>query len=369
MPTKTYRKYDEGLYHSFGEQPYLFGIQFGYELVPLLGKDDDNSLYKEIAYQRNKYDDEYGIPITRLHYRDNMSLDSDVYQILFNGLKVGEFKIGPKDFLCIDSGNVKYEPDVPFARKTKDPSYNVDAYVVEKKYRDIYEKAGYACIAASKVIAEHFGTILRENRTKILDQCLVNNLAEKVRKINPDVYSDVFFNKTFSTSKLKIILNYLLEENVSIKDMNTVLETIADYAAEEKRLPGLVEKIREKLAQRIISKYIDDSKVVHTLIISQSLCILLNENICASDSEIDIPEISLEPEIKRKLIKKISDLLSRSKEQIPNTVLACPHDLRIAFAKYIHQFLPEIPVLSETEISIVKNEFEFKLEGEITLDE
>ena len=295
----------------------------------------------------------------RLYYDINPKPFGEISDIL-------ELQLG---YALIPLVNKEEELRISSYKKTKEPAYGMDAYVVEKKYRDEYEKAGYVCVPAYKVIAEHYETIIIKYRTKLLDQCLVNNLAEKVRKINPDVYSDVFFNKTFSTSKLKIILNYLLEENVSIKDMNTILETIADYAAEEKRLPGLVEKIREKLAQRIISKYIDDSKVVHTLIISQSLCILLNENICASDSEIDIPDISLEPEIKRKLIKKISDLLSRSKEQIPNTVLACPHDLRIAFAKYIHQFLPEIPVLSETEISIVKNEFEFKLEGEITLDE
>lgn len=369
MSGEPFRDYDDGIYKNFGEQPYILELHIGYGLILLLGNDDNNSLLREITYKKNKFDDEYGIPIPKIHIRDNMSLNPDEYQFFFNGLKAGEFKIGPNDFLCIDSGNVIQEPDVPFVRKTKDPSYNMDAFVVEKEYRDVYEKAGYVCVPTFKVIAEHYETIIRKYRTQILDQCLVNTLAEKIRKINPDVYSDVFFKKTFSASNLKIILNYLLEENVSIKDMNTILETIADYADEKKNILFLVEKIREKLALRIISRYIDESKVVHVLIVSESLCTLLNENICESDSKIEIPEISLEPEIKRKLVNKISELLSNSKEQISNTVLVCPHDLRLSFAKYIHNFLPEIPVLSETEISVLKNEFEIKLEGEISLDE
>ena len=254
MSGEPFRDYDDGIYKNFGEQPYILELHIGYGLILLLGNDDNNSLLREITYKKNKFDDEYGIPIPKIHIRDNMSLNPDEYQFFFNGLKAGEFKIGPNDFLCIDSGNVIQEPDVPFVRKTKDPSYNMDAFVVEKEYRDVYEKAGYVCVPTFKVIAEHYETIIRKYRTQILDQCLVNTLAEKIRKINPDVYSDVFFKKTFSASNLKIILNYLLEENVSIKDMNTILETIADYADEKKNILFLVEKIREKLEKIKLNK-------------------------------------------------------------------------------------------------------------------
>ena len=369
MSGEPFRDYDDGIYKNFGEQPYIFELHIGYGLIFLLGNDDNNSLLREITYKKNKFDDEYGIPIPKIHIRDNMSLNPDEYQFFFNGLKAGEFKIGPNDFLCIDSGNVIQEPDVPFVRKTKDPSYNMDAFVVEKEYRDVYEKAGYVCVPTFKVIAEHYETILKKNRTKILDQCLVNTLAEKVRKINPDVYSDVFFKKTFSASNLKIILNYLLEEHVSIKDMNTILETIADYVDEKMNIFLLVEKIREKLALRIISRYVDEGKVVHVLIVSSDLCTLLNENICESDSKIEIPELCLDSEINRKLLKKISEMLSCFKEKHLFPILVCSHDIRLSFAKYIHTYFHEIPVFSETEILIIGKEFEVNVEGEISLDE
>lgn len=99
------------------------------------------------------------------------------------------------------------------------------------------------CPPPERIIGTHLTEIIRKNRTRILNQNLVNTLVEKVRKQNPDVISDVFFYHQFPMSSMKILLNHLLEEEVSIRDMNTILETLADNLQDNTRLSDLVDKV------------------------------------------------------------------------------------------------------------------------------
>lgn len=219
------RIYDEEIYTNFGEQPYPFEIQIGYSLIPLEDKNRESNLQREITYCRNQIDAEYGLPVPTVHIRDNMCLDPYEYSILFNGVEVGKSSVRLGYQLCMDTGSVTTQLDSSFCDKTKDPAFWLDAFYVSDEDVGKYKAAGYVCVPPEKVIGTHLCEIIRKYRTRVLNQNLVNTLVEKVRKQNPDVISDVFFYHQFPMSSMKLLLNHLLEEEISIRDMNTILLT------------------------------------------------------------------------------------------------------------------------------------------------
>ena len=323
---REYNFYDSDHYKDFGLQPDVFRIEIGYSLIPLVDEDYEKSspLLKEIKTGRNEFDAKYGIPIPSVRIVDNMKLEPYQYAILFNGVEVAR--------------------------------YNDVENICENK-----EKA--------KVIRTHLYEIAYQNRTKILNQCWVNTLVDKVRLTNPDVVSDVFFKKEFQTSRLKIVLNQLLAEDVSIRDMNTILETIADYIDGGPAPYQLVEHIRKRLAFGILSKYADKDKNIHAINVSENVAELLLMHLCIPANINDMPYPALAKEDREKLVKKIDKAVANlSQEQWP-PIFIIQTDARFAFASFLEKDFPYYRVISIDEAYETIKEFSVKAEGELDWNE
>lgn len=301
MITK-YRKpriYDNECYNNFGEQPPILEIQIGYGLLPLIDKDNGGPLLKEIEYVRNEIDAEHGLPLPFIQIQEKMYLKSTEYKILLKGCEVGDWKkLNLESIFCIDTGSVSEEMS---GEKTKEPAFDMDAILIAKERSNEAKKLGYLVVEPAVMIRIHLLQIIRQNITKFLDQSLVNNLINKVRKNNPDVVDNVFFMHEFSTSDLKIILNWLLEDSVSIRDMNTILETIADNLEETKNLVTLMEKIREKLAYSILQQYADENRIVHGILITKELSEFLYNNIYEPENRNELPKIFIDEIISKEI--------------------------------------------------------------------
>ena len=136
----------------------------------------------------------------------------------------------------------------------------MDAIFLPEDRREEAASAGYVVADLEIVIRTHLKEVIKKNLTKFLDQCMVNTLINKVRDRNPDVVDDVFFMHNFSTSKFKTILNWLLEEGISIRDINSILEAIADNLEKTQRPTELLGLVREKLAYQFLPKLADKKK-------------------------------------------------------------------------------------------------------------
>lgn len=364
---RIFRKYDfDG---DFGVQPRLLEIQLGYGLFPLVDESKGEYLLREISYSRNLIEMEYGIPIPGVRICDNMSLEPYEYSILFNGFETGKNNIRVSFHLCLDTGLVNTPLDCDYWDKVKDPAFGIDGFLVPDDEVDKYIKAGYKCIPPERLIGTHLTVIIKKHRTKILDQNMVSMLVEKVRKNNPDVISDVFFYHQFSMSNMKILLNCLLAEEVSIRDMNTILETIADYIQEDKTPYVLAERVRESLAYSILKKYADKKNKIHLISVSQDLSEYLKEFMHNSNSKLDTPYFLIESELREKLIEKIAERIEGPIKNGIYPVFVVESSIRIAFAKLIHEELPFLGVVSDKELYTVKQELDLENEGELTLDD
>ena len=365
------KNYDEGLYQDFGLQPPEIELQIGYSLIPLVDKYLGAELLHRLRNIKNQIDAKTGIILAPIKIRDNMALRPSEYEILINGTIMGKFDLQGIDFfLCLKTKDSKGEID---GIKTKDPVYGQEAYFVLKEDKQDQENAGYLCISAECVIATHLHEIIRKNLTKFLNQCMVNQLTEKVRISNPDVYTDVFFHHQFTVSKMKILLNSLLEENVSIRDMNTIMEAIADYYNCIKNSDNepwdLLLHVRERLAYSFIKKYEDDDFVLHVIKISDSLSIILLENAIYPCHVLEPPFIALDPEMRKKVEPQLIESIKKVLDKGYQPVILCDRLLRHPLATLLHQSMPGVAVISHTEIMALKGECVIESEEEVTIGE
>ena len=364
------RIYDDEYYQDFNKLPDLFEIKIGKNLLPLVYEENGAPLLKEITCCRNQFDDEYGISLPKIRIRDNRFLKENEYIIYMHGSEITRATIKLGTCLCMDTGKVSTQLNIEKWEKTKEPAFDMDAFIIPEDECETFKKAGYVVVFPERIIGVHLYEVIRQNRTKILNQCMINNLIDKIRINNPDVIDDVFFKNDLKITYIKIILNTLLEESVPIKDINTILETIADYIEETKNPFELTEKIRQRLAYSYIPKYLEEDHKLHCLKLSVDTSILIAANIQNTSKNekpfLDFSDIDIEEKNK---LKKSLDLnldLLNSKNYSP--VIICVSSIRLPLASFIHREMPGIPIFSDAEVYSLNNSLNIEVEGEITID-
>lgn len=364
--------FEKNLYTCFGEEPDLIEVHIGSGLAPLLKVSDgeeDSPLGKEILKCRKMIDEDYGLLIPEIQIYENETLCPYEYAFTFRGSRIVKSNVKPGHQFCLDTGNVTSPLNIEGWEKTKDPAFDMDGFFIPDSEVKRYKKAGYACVSHEKGIRVHLYEFIRKYRTKLLDQCMVNNLVEKVRKINPDVVSEVFYMNGFSVSELKLILNLLLDEEVSIRDMNTILETIADYHKDALKGYELAEKIRQSLAVSFISKYVDEDKKLHLIRVSQSVSDFLVDHSYYPKSFVEIPYCAFNTTELRKYTKAVSNALLIAKEKNFYPVLICVSAARLLLAQSIHREMPSVRVISDLELYECKERYPIEIEGDLAFDE
>lgn len=364
--------FEKNLYTCFGEEPDLFEVHVGSGLAPLLKVsegEEDSILGKEILKCRKQIDEDYGLLIPGIQIYENETLCPYEYAFTFRGSRIEKSNVKPGHQLCLDTGNVTSPLNIEGWEKTKDPAFDMDGFFIPDSEVKRYKKAGYACVSHEKGIRVHLYEFIRKYRTKLLDQCMVNNLVEKVRKINPDVVSEVFYINHFSVSDLKLILNRLLDEEVSIRDMNTILETIADYHLDTLKPYELAEKVRQNLAVSFIRKYVEEDKKLHLIRVSQGVSEFLNDNAYYPDSRVELPYCSLKPTDRKKFIKAVSNALLITKEKNLYPIVICVSSVRFLFLQAIHREMPGVRVISDLELYEFKEQYPIEIEGVLAFND
>lgn len=365
MRKRKPRIYDDDL--DFGKQPSPLELQIGYALIPLVDEHNDAPLLREMRYLRNEIDAEYGLPLPLVQIRDNMSLEPTEYRILLHGTDVGVFNdLKSGHVLCLDTGFVTGEMS---GIKIKDPAFGMDGILVAKEKSDEAKRLGYSVVEPSRMIQVHLLEIIKKNITKFLNQCMVNTLINKVRDTNPDVVDDVFFMHHYSTTEFKTILNWLLVEGVSIRDMNTILEAMADNIEETEKPVELMDRIREKLAWQFIPKLADKDKVIHVIRVSETLVKALSERIYYPQSKTELPYYTLDSAEAKVFANEILEKNHRMTEKGYEPVFLIVSVLRTALSNTVRIGLGNWTFISEKELLSVNKDYSVVIEEELEVDE
>jgi len=321
-------------------------MELGYGLIPLVDKEKGADLLERVQGVRRQSALELGLVIPKVHIMDNISLDPSEYCFKIKGVDIGRGRIRLGYFLCIVPGMVSEE--VP-GEPTVDPAFGLPAIWVTEDRRDDAERAGYTVVDPPSIVATHLTEIIRRHAADILGMQETQAILDTLRKDYPAVVDEVMRPELgMPVVKIQKILHGLLRERVSIRNMVTILETIAEYAPLSKNVWFLVEKARQALGSQICRQYADENRALRVLTIAPEL----EQKIMESRHETPSGVIcALDPATQKRWITAVgrAALALKNKSILP--VILCTEQARFLVRQSTERELPELAVLSVQEIA------------------
>lgn len=340
LQRKKEQQEEEESVSAFQVEP--LSIEIGYALIPLIDSSIDNSLMNRIVAIRKQSAHELGILVNPVRIRDNLYLGPNQYAIKIRGNEVGNGEIYPNKFMIISQGE-----EFPFQGElTKEPAFHLDAMWIDEKDKDVADLQGFTIIEPLTVIATHLKEIIYEHASELLGRQEVKKLLEGIKE-QYNVVIDELIPDIMRLGEVQKVLQNLLDEQIPINDLATILETLADYGMVTKDVETLTEYVRQSLKRTISAKYAGENHAINVIIIHPKV----EETILQS---IQKTATGSYPVLKPETVNQVLDQLGKLHQQLlmedmPHVILASPK-IRLAFRKLISFNFPDIAVLSLNEI-------------------
>ena len=238
----------------------MLELTLGYQLIKLADSNQGGDLLERIRSMRRKIASDFGFLMPQVRIRDNLHLQARQYQILLKGISIGEGEIQPDKFLAMDSGMATGEID---GEKTTEPAFGLDALWISPSDKEDAIINGYTVVDPATVISTHMSELVKRNAEDLLTRQEVQALVDKIKDSFPVIVGDVL--KVASIGLLQRVLKALLHEKIPLKDMLTILETIADIAEFTKNVELITEQVRAKLSRVITQMYAGEDGVIRLL--------------------------------------------------------------------------------------------------------
>jgi flagellar biosynthesis protein FlhA len=333
-------------------------LELGYGLIPLVDKDQGAELLDRVTRIRREAALDLGLVVPRIRIIDNMRLEPSEYCVKIRGVEVGRGTLRLGHYLCINPGGER--DDIP-GEQTTDPAFGLPARWVTEDQRERAERAGYTVVDAPSIIATHLTEIIKRHAAEILGRQEVKAMLDALRKDYPAVVEDVLAN--LGTGDIQKVLQGLLREQVSIRNMVAILETLADYGSMTKDTGFLIEKTRQALGRQICLQYADDDYSLKVLTIEPGL----EQQIIESRVETAAGVIpALKPDVQRKWITALSNAARNVGQQGFSPVVLCSETARPLVKQSSKRDIPDLVVLSVPEIA---SEVRVDSLGEIRLED
>lgn len=331
---------EDDLYQSLAIEPVE--IIVGQALVPLIG-DADGVFMQRVQGFRKKFAEEYGFVFPAVRLRDDGKRKPESYEILFNGAKVAEGQIRPQGLLAINPGGDREKLD---GESTKDPSFGLPAIWIDESLRVQAKSAGYTVADPLTVLSTHFSEILKNNAADLLTRSEAEKLVNRLRETQPTLVEELVPG-VLSFSDVQKVLQILLREKVSIRNLALILEALAEHAKTVQSVEQLSEHVREKLGGSIAQSYADQSGQIHVLTFDPALEQTMRQGLHASN---DQHVLVLDPRVMEQLMSSLAKQSEKMMSQNLLPVLLCSPMLRRHVRKLTERVLPHLAVMSLNEI-------------------
>jgi len=346
MMTKSKERKDEKVGEISPVVPLdALSLELGYGLVPLVEKEKGAELLERVQGVRRQSALDLGLVIPKVRIIDNSILEPSEYCFKIKGVDAGRGKIRIGYFLCINPGTVTTALE---GEKTVDPAFGLPAIWIDQERRDEAERAGYTVVDPPSIIATHLTEIIRRHAADILGLQNTQAILDTLRKEYPAVVEEVLReNKGLRITEIQKILHGLLRERVSIRNMVSILEAIADFAPISKNIWFLTEKARQALASQICQQYADEDRRLRVLTIDPSL----EQKII--DSKFETPSgiiCAMDPPTQKGWIKAVVKAVTAVKEKGWMPVILCSEQARFLVKNSTDRELPDLAVISVPEI-------------------
>ncbi|AZP41899.1 MULTISPECIES: flagellar biosynthesis protein FlhA [Rahnella] len=315
------------------------GMEVGYRLIPMVDFAQNGELLGRIRSIRKKFAQEMGYLPPVIHIRDNLELPPAGYRILMKGVEIGTGAAHPGRWMAINPGSAIGE--LP-GEATVDPAFGLAAVWIEPAMREQAQIQGYTVVEASTVVATHLNHLISMHAKELFGRQETQELMERVTKEMPKLTED-FIPGIISLTNMHKVLQNLLSERVSIRDMRTIVETLAEYAPNQPDPNELTSVVRVALGRAITQQWFPGSGEVQVIGLDTSLERLLLQALQSGGG--------LEPGLAERLLTQSEAALQRQDMLSAPPVLLVNHALRPLLSRFLRRSLPNIVVMSNLEMS------------------
>ena len=320
----------------------VLGLEVGYRLIPLVDKGQDGELLRRIKAIRKKFAQEVGFLPPPVHIRDNLELSPSAYRITLKGVAAGEGECHVGQFLAINPGRAAGALQ---GAMTKDPAFGLPAQWIDAGQRDYAQSLGYTVVDAGTVVATHLSTVVHAQASALLGRQEVQNLLEQVNKSSPKLVEEVT-PKLLTLSTVQRVLQGLLDEGVHIRDLRTVLETLADHGGRSQDPNELTAAVRVALGRAIVQQLYGTTGEISVIALDAEL-----ERVLQQVMSMTGPEASgIEPDLADNLAREVGATAAQQEALGQPAVLLVPDRLRLPLARLLRRGVPGVRVLGHSEI-------------------
>ncbi len=316
------------------------GLELGYRLIALVDKTRQGDLLTRIKGVRRKFAQEVGFLPPPVHVRDNLELKPSGYRITLRGVIVGEGEAFPGMYLAINPGGIT-TPLIGTA--TTDPAFGLPAHWIDEQQKETAQMVGFTVVDSETVMATHLSHLMQVQASKLLSRTETQQLVEHVAKLAPKLIEEVV-PKMVSIAVFQKVLQLLLDESVHIRDIRTIIESIAEHAGSTLDPAELARRVRVALSPAIVQQIYGPSRELNVIAIDPGLERLLVQALGNASGP------ALDPGVAEMLTRSAAETAMKQEEIGVPACLLVPDQIRAAISRLVRRVAPRLQVLAHSEI-------------------
>jgi flagellar biosynthesis protein FlhA len=317
-------------------------LEFGYGIIPLADVNQGGDLLDRVVMIRRQLALELGMIVPVIRLRDNIQLSPNEYVIKIKGVEVNKSEIMLDHFMAMNSGFVEEEIS---GIKTTEPAFGLPALWITEAQRDKAEMLGYTVVDPPSIIATHLTEVVKKYAHELMGRQEVQTLIDNVKQNYPAIVEELV-PKVMAVGEIQKVLANLLKESVSIRDMVTIMETLADYAPVTHDSDMLTEYVRQALGRAISKKFINGNKS-NVITLDPKLEQMIMDSIQRTEHG---NYLAIEPSVSNSIINSVSKQVQRLLKLGQQPVILASPVVRLYFKRMTEQIIPGLVVLSYNEI-------------------
>jgi flagellar biosynthesis protein FlhA len=321
----------------------LLEIEVGYGLIGYVDVAQGGELLQRIKSLRRQLAVEMGFVIPAIHIRDNLQLKPNQYTVILKGVEIARGELLPGHWLALTSDKTPRVKGI----ETREPAFGLPAVWIAEKEKESVQARGVVVVDPATVVTTHLTEIVKAHADELLGRQEVQSLIDNLAKTYPRVIEELI-PKVVSAGTLHRVLQRLLRERISIRDLLTVLETLADYAPLTKNLDILTGYVRQALARTITKQYRDGEGGITVVMLSPEIEDKISQSVQHTEYE---SYLSVDPNWVQKVVRGVQKFLGTFASRGLQPIVLCSPGARIHFRKVLEKFVPNIIVLSHNEIT------------------
>ena len=318
-------------------------LEFGYGIIPLADVNQGGDLLDRVVMIRRQIALELGAVVPIIRLRDNIQLNPNQYVIKIKGIQVSEGEILFDHYMAMNPGYVEEEiTGIP----TFEPSFHLPAIWITESQRERAESLGYTVVDPPSIIATHLTEVIRQHIAELLTRQDVQNLINNIKENNSTLIEELV-PKLLGVGEIQKVLQNLLEEGISIRDLVTIFETLADHAPVTRDTDILTEYVRQSLKRAISGKYFPPNEVTNVVTLDPTV----EQDIMGSVKNTEQGSyLTLDPEKTKKIVASLKDAIKKLEDMGKNPIVITSPIVRLYFKKLVSDYIKDIIVISYNEV-------------------